>query len=518
MPWTLFRKITCLVIMISFFIHINPLSNGFQPSAEKIGLFEQTSTTGQSNVSIPTVLSTFYVKANGDNLPTNVLEIGKVYTLRITGIFVWGGCDPAACPNGGPDYLRWRDAFYVTDDHFHHQYNSSAGTLTLDGMKPSTPSYNPQHIYTLTVTGKGSSIILRINDDCCYGDNYGSLRVEVLDQQEPDPIVLGTKPFPQKTIPLTSASWGEDIIGAPGGTDHFCTYGCFVTSWAMLLDYYGFSFNRHTSPRELNNWLKIHDGYTGNYLYPKKSVEYANLQLLYGTELKLRYNTSGRDDQLLHNLLLNGPVILEIPVGVNSRHFVLATGETRIGGTVTWYINDPGGCQADLYSTSLTTLFERYSNTYINMYWATKAFAIDSLASLSLRLASPAELLVSDPQGRQTGIDPRTGTTYNDIPGATYSATSIANDSGQAGPDTHLIKELYLPLPIDGQYSVEVIGTGSGDYSFSALGYDSIGIASSSHLSGQTAQGEDDKFILIYSSSSGVITPGRSFLPIITTN
>jgi len=67
-----------------------------------------------------TILETLYVLANGEIISSQTsLADGTDYTIRVTGMYVWGGCDPFTCPGGGPEYLRWGDADYLTDDHWH---------------------------------------------------------------------------------------------------------------------------------------------------------------------------------------------------------------------------------------------------------------------------------------------------------------------------------------------------------------------------------------------------------------
>jgi len=67
-------------------------------------------------------------------------------------------------------------------------------------------------------------------------------------------------------------------------------------------------------------------------------------------------------------------------------------------------------------------------------------------------LASPANLLVTAPDGLRVGYDPSTGTVVNEIEGATYS-----------GPGTEP-QMITIPYPLPGVYIVDIIGTGMGTY------------------------------------------------------
>lgn len=65
-------------------------------------------------------------------------------------------------------------------------------------------------------------------------------------------------------------------------------------------------------------------------------------------------------------------------------------------------------------------------------------------------ILSPANLYLTDPQGRHTGVDPKTGKIVNEIPGSYYT-----------GPNSE--PELILVFsPINGTYSSAAVGTASG--------------------------------------------------------
>lgn len=82
---------------------------------------------------------------------------------------------------------------------------------------------------------------------------------------------------------------------------------------------------------------------------------------------------------------------------------------------------------------------------------------------LSVRVYSPVEIQIVDPQGRVTGYDPVTGTKVQDIPYASYSEDSISSlDSDD--PESEPIKELYIDKPIEGKYILKMTGTGDGPY------------------------------------------------------
>ena len=77
-------------------------------------------------------------------------------------------------------------------------------------------------------------------------------------------------------------------------------------------------------------------------------------------------------------------------------------------------------------------------------------------------LHPPVQLLVEDPSGSKCGLDPRTGESFEQIPGGTYESESIDDDeSGAEGPETRI---LYLGRSAIGDYRLIVTGVASGSY------------------------------------------------------
>jgi hypothetical protein len=128
-----------------------------------------------------------------------------------------------------------------------------------------------------------------------------------------------------------------------------------------------------------------------------------------------------------------------------------------------------------------------------------------SAASITITLDalnSPAEVLITNPQGQRTGKDPQIDTVYNEIPNAFYYVESLASDTGEGGSG-HPYKIFDLTSPPDGSYTVQVIGTGSGSYILDILNYDKIGNPASKEISGQTEVGSVNTYRMDYSSSPG---------------
>ncbi len=71
---------------------------------------------------------------------------------------------------------------------------------------------------------------------------------------------------------------------------------------------------------------------------------------------------------------------------------------------------------------------------------------------LSIDLHSPIDILVISPDGKKMGKNFETGGEYNEIPGAFYSGFQTDEEY------------ITIPNPIDGEYKIELQGTGSGKY------------------------------------------------------
>lgn len=81
-----------------------------------------------------------------------------------------------------------------------------------------------------------------------------------------------------------------------------------------------------------------------------------------------------------------------------------------------------------------------------------------------------AELLLIDPKGRMTGIQPRLRTTFSEIPYSTYENEGIDDVvSGAKGPVSKIID---VRRPMSGKYVLKIIGVESREYSLEIRSYD----------------------------------------------
>ena len=92
---------------------------------------------------------------------------------------------------------------------------------------------------------------------------------------------------------------------------------------------------------------------------------------------------------------------------------------------------------------------------------------------INLRLHSSNEMLLTDPEGRRTGIDPLSGRSFAEIPYSSYEAIGLANlVTGDPGPTT---QELAVTEPVNGDFSIRIVCTYEDVYSIEIKGYDKAG-------------------------------------------
>ncbi|MBU1092277.1 C39 family peptidase, partial [Patescibacteria group bacterium] len=143
-------------------------------------------------------------------------------------------------------------------------------------------------------------------------------------------------------------NWRNDQMGTSGNT--IGGAGCTMTCVAMAMNYYGVS----TTPRELNQWLSNHGGYTAGGLLDWEVLDDYSEDVV-DFEGRIDDDDIVDNNRLYQELDAGRPVLLE--VNAFGGHFILAVG--RIGITI--YIVDPA-----FYPASLSTLADSYV-TYTGM-------------------------------------------------------------------------------------------------------------------------------------------------------
>ena len=113
---------------------------------------------------------------------------------------------------------------------------------------------------------------------------------------------------------------------------------------------------------------------------------------------------------------------------------------------------------------------------------------------IEIRVDSPADLHVYDPEGRHVGINYDTGEVEIEIPGATYS-----------GPSSEP-QVIHIPDPIGGSYKIKLVGIETGDYTLTIKGFIGENEISTVSYTGSINPGQVYESTAIVSAIAGALT------------
>jgi uncharacterized repeat protein (TIGR03803 family) len=125
---------------------------------------------------------------------------------------------------------------------------------------------------------------------------------------------------------------------------------------------------------------------------------------------------------------------------------------------------------------------------------------------LSINVQSPVEILLTDPFGRRLGINPAVGQ-FSEIPGGDYypeepyyAAEGSPEDGSSVTGRDESIKKLFVENVTEGLYTLQLYGTGDGEYHISIGTGDNL-LPSVTSLSGTITNGETKSLQLVLSNS-----------------
>ena len=225
--------------------------------------------------------------------------------------------------------------------------------------------------------------------------------------------------------------------------------GCLLTSLAMILSYHDIkgSSGGLITPKELNDKLKEVGGYT-----LRSQIIWDSIAEITGG--KVKFDRSLSFSNIKNNICRYGPqpVSAEGSLGFDESHWMVATG---LNNSNEYLVNDPKSSRDQYYGESWVP-----TNTTRGIVGP--EIKTTDVSGISIWLHSPAELLVTDPQGRRLGIDPSTGESFKEIPSSLYGLSGVTDQV--TGHTREQSKILSFGKPIEGEYMLEAIGTGTGSY------------------------------------------------------
>lgn len=295
-----------------------------------------------------------------------------------------------------------------------------------------------------------------------------------------------------------------------GSTIEKC--GCAITSSVMVLRYHNITTAQGSSvtPLTINNWLQANNGYASGNINWDSVAKYSGFNVKFAK----------RDNTLNNYGLLEQYLDQDYPViafeksgrgGINQDHFLVIDSELANTYNVkdpAWYntktLKDPIYSRQTANALKVRGYNNEFDGLRIFIPWNGTAYK-----SLTLNLASPAEFLITDAEGRRLGKDPISNNEYNEIPGATYIEEGIG-DGTDSEEFAHRYKVVHIPDPIEGEYEIKVIGTGAGEYTVNSYTLDSDGDVTSSNLNGNIIENVSTVYALNYDpqdSSNTTIEP-----------
>ncbi len=135
----------------------------------------------------------------------------------------------------------------------------------------------------------------------------------------------------------------------------------------------------------------------------------------------------------------------------------------------------------DLFDNDFLHDFDNQDLLFNIMSW----LATSARPNLIISAHSPADILVTDPSGARVGYDPLMDDVINEIPGAIYS-----------GPRTDP-QEISIPSPLQGVYTVDIFGTGTGSYTMTITSVGADGVTTDTQTwIGTTASMQHDRIMV----------------------
>jgi hypothetical protein len=268
--------------------------------------------------------------------------------------------------------------------------------------------------------------------------------------------------------------------------------GCALTTMAMALQYFGVNTNVHA----LNSWLNDNGGYqgAGEIVFGKVN----GMAKDSGKTVKYEPLSGVSRDQLRQLICTYGPQVIQVNSATQPMHFVIATGTTDDGSDVT--IIDPAQ-KATLLSQA------PYNGVIKNVRSMKRPAQVDTLdTGVIVRFHSPGEIVLTDPLGRRAGRT-ASGTVLSEIPNALFhdnvDISTLRDDGEFESPAPNAPKGIDIggASAPNGDYSVEVTGTGRGTYELNILLIGALGRRSEANFTGiPITPGEVHRYAFTYNN------------------
>lgn len=366
----------------------------------------------------------------------------------------------------------------ITSQSFQWQPAYSQGGSTSDpyvGLSPALPMLPA--MYSVSVShGRG---VVSVLQNPSASNNY-TLGIDFNDAPQPGADLYTVTITPAGCasaavpVPTPGTKWSQldpawkatQYDRVTGSHNTIGDQGCLLTALNYALNAAGQTF----SPSTLNADIESYDDYTAPNSTPGSgglimaSTAIADVS---GGSLKLDRTQFGATTAAALDSYLcaanPSPVVVQVKnPSSGNQHAVVVTGKTGS----TYSIVDPG------YFNNPRTSLSAYGNSF-QVVGVVKPPSGSDPSELDFFIADNATLLVTAPDGSQTGIDPNTGAVLKGSPGAAYLVVdnSIDTEEESISP-TQTLYSVQLFLPADGVYTVQVQGLHLGPYNLAIKSLD----------------------------------------------
>lgn len=331
-----------------------------------------------------------------------------------------------------------------------------------------------------------------------FGDDETDFSIKAV------PLVTQVEsPYPNST---DTSDWANDVYASGnskcGQTNTIMGCGCAISSLTTIGRYYGLETGldgSEVNPGNLNAWMKSNKGFDKN-----DNVNWTSAIKFFGkkegdeTKQFLSITDYLYEKSQIDTALAGGPVVAKgRPAGYT--HYFVADSVVGSG----YEISDP--FWFNTHFTNETRDYATDVQDYNNSIIAVKDIDFSSEPkltnkSLEVHLGSPAEFVITDNEGNKYGIDPRTNTEYDDIETGAYWHETNFNPGLEGGDQVHEIKYGWVLDAEHSPYTIEVIGTDTGDYDLSVLVTEEGGESRQLEFASTTSSGEVHTYYIKFAS------------------
>jgi hypothetical protein len=331
----------------------------------------------------------------------------------------------------------------------------------------------------------------------------GSVEVDLTLREEC--ATPSVSPFKQFDSP-----WGTETYDNSSQT--VAAKGCALTSLSMALNTAGQTTltvggeAKTNDPGTLNQLMKDNPG---SFYGSSVSWGPATLNASGNTLEFVAQRIASTTDDAGARRFVKGAVCAGYPVivGVNLSaagtpgHYILVTGVEGDDFTIA----DPGPEKTLLseYPAFETRGFVAPPGTPVPGTNAAQGAAGTDRSAVYVAAGPGVSLLVTDPQGRRSGVDPTTGNTLAEIPGSTRFVDRLDDDE-TGTPATEETEAVYVDGAVDGTYTVQASSRAGGPFEITVHTRDRAGaLREPTFLSGEGQAGQTTTFDVEVATAPG---------------